>query len=284
MPELRWILLVAGVAFLGALAFWELRRQRRLPPQQVEETTQHRFREPTLGLPELRPREATTELPVIQIDDDSMLGLRVDGVRIEEDVGALSAVSAEGAAIIDTDFYEEPPDTGTHRHITNEQQPIETPSFEEVPGEPIVEWPPEDQRRLLAIKLAAPAGERFSGRALRLAFAAEGFVMGKYSIFHKPGPDSRALVSAASAKQPGSFDLQTMDTQRYGGVGLFAVLPGPLPDRQLLEALLEAGRNLQDRLQGTLQNERGEPLDTEGIAQLRASLEPGAGPEPSAAA
>ncbi len=37
------------------------------------------------------------------------------------------------------------------------------------------------------------------------------------------------LLRAASLTQPGSFDLATMDTQRYGGLHLFAVLPGPLP-------------------------------------------------------
>ncbi len=76
-------------------------------------------------------------------------------------------------------------------------------------------------------------GERFAGRAVRLALAAEGFVLGKFDIFHKPGPDARAVLSAASLTKPGTFALATMDAQRFGGISLFAVLLGPLsPARQ----------------------------------------------------
>src|SRR6185437_3070541 len=64
--------------------------------------------------------------------------------------------------------------------------------------EPIVEWPPEDSRRILAL-------------------SAEGFLLGKFSIFHKPDEANRALLSAASLNRPGAFDLETMDSQRYSG-------------------------------------------------------------------
>ncbi len=253
MPELRWILLIGGLVFVGALAIWEIRRQRRRP-QQIEEVTQPRFREPTLGLPEIRPREAAQELPVLEIDD-SMVGLRVDGVRIEEDFAAGEPRPAE-PIVLDEPLVDDAPQ----------------PDFSVTPPEPVLAWPPEDQRRLITVRLMAEAGERFNGRALRLALAAEGFVHGKFSIFHKPGPDARVRVSAASVTQPGSFDLETMDTLRYGGLGLFIVLPGPAPASQLLEELLVTARNLGERLQGTLQDESGQPLDVQRIARMRSNV------------
>jgi cell division protein ZipA len=137
--------------------------------------------------------------------------------------------------------------------------------------EPVVEWPPEESRRILALRILA-VGERFAGRALRQALAAEGFVHGRLSIFHKSGSDSRAVLSAASLTQPGSFELATMDTQRYGGLNLFAVLPGPLPPPQAFEALLASARNLNERLQGAVQDERGEVLTAERIAAIRQEL------------
>src|SRR5580704_8723614 len=100
--------------------------------------------------------------------------------------------------------------------------------------EPVVEWPPEESRRILALRILA-VGERFAGRTLRQALAAEGFVHGRLSIFHKAGSDSRAVLSAARLTQPGSFELATMDTQRYGGLNVFAVLPGPLPAPEAFE-------------------------------------------------
>ncbi|HEU5442470.1 MAG TPA: cell division protein ZipA C-terminal FtsZ-binding domain-containing protein [Steroidobacteraceae bacterium] len=141
-----------------------------------------------------------------------------------------------------------------------------------VPPEPIVEWPPEQSRRILALRLVAPQAERFPGRALRLAMAAEGFVLGKFSIFHRPDEANRAVLSAASLTRPGSFDLTTMDSQRYGGLSLFAVLPGPKAPPQAFEDLLATARNLNERLQGALQDERGGPLTPLRVASIRDGL------------
>jgi cell division protein ZipA len=139
-------------------------------------------------------------------------------------------------------------------------------------AEPVVEWPDEDSRKIIALRLVSGAGERFAGRAVRLALAAEGFLPGKFDIFHKPGPDSRAVLSAASLTKPGTFAVSTMDAQRYGGLSLFAVLPGPLPPVATFDELLVTARSLNDRLRGALQDERGEPLTPMRSANIRDSL------------
>ena len=150
--------------------------------------------------------------------------------------------------------------------------------------EPIVEWPPEDSRRILAVRLVAPQHERFAGRSLRMALAAEGFLLGKFSIFHKPDESNRAVLSAASLSRPGSFDLETMDSQRYGGLSLFVVLPGPKRPAQAFEELLAAARNLNERLQGALQDERGGPLTPLRVSGILESLKGEATIVPAAAA
>jgi FtsZ-interacting cell division protein ZipA len=138
--------------------------------------------------------------------------------------------------------------------------------------EPIVEWPADDQRRVVALRLVASPTERFAGRALRLALASEGFVLGKFQIFHKPDDQGRAVLSAANLSKPGTFDVETMDVQRFGGLSLFAVLPGPKPPLKTFDELLATARNLNERLQGALQDERGGPLTPTRIATLRESL------------
>jgi FtsZ-interacting cell division protein ZipA len=148
--------------------------------------------------------------------------------------------------------------------------PLGTQSFD--PVEPIVDWPEEDTRKIVALRLVSGTGERFAGRAVRLALAAEGFVLGKFDIFHKPGPDARAVLSAASLTKPGTFSLATMDAQRFGGLSLFAVLPGPLSPLATFDELLTTARALNDRLRGALQDERGEPLTPMRSANIRDSL------------
>ena len=139
-------------------------------------------------------------------------------------------------------------------------------------ADPIVEWPPDDQRRVVAIRLVANPPDRLAGRAVRLALASEGFVLGKFQIFHKPDDAGRAVLSAANLSKPGTFDFNTMDSQRYGGLSLFTVLPGPKAPLKAFEDLLVTARNLNERLNGALQDERGGPLTPTRIASMRDSL------------
>ena len=139
-----------------------------------------------------------------------------------------------------------------------------------------VEWPAEHERRILALRLVAPQRERFAGRSLRQALAAEGFLLGQFAIFHKPDDEHRAVLSAASLTRPGTFDMETMDSQHYGGLSLFAVLPGPMPPPQAFDELVVAARNLNERLHGELQDEQGVPLTPSRIAQMREQVRVGA--------
>ena len=281
MPELRWTLLIIGIVFLAGLAWWELRRSRRglagsgdrpgEPLAGRELSRSHPERpaaadgikhEPTITFPEAPLREQTEEIPVVEVvDDESLIGLHVDGAR-EEATGA--PPSAEPIEPIVPTPPEEP---------LAEEEPVPVLGVAAVPHplDPIVDWPDESVRRIVALRLVAPT-ERFAGRAVRQALSAEGFVLGKLSIFHRAGPDGRAVVSAASLTKPGTFDADAIDMQRYGGLNLFAVLPGPLPPAQAFEELLSAARNLSERLQGALQDDRGEPLTPMRAAMIREAL------------
>ena len=80
------------------------------------------------------------------------------------------------------------------------------------------------------------------------------------------------MLSAASLTKPGTFDLETMDTQRFTGLNLFAVLPGPKTPQKAFEDLLMTARMLNERLEGALQDERGGPLTPMRIQALRDAL------------
>jgi len=135
---------------------------------------------------------------------------------------------------------------------------------------PLVDWPAVDASQVIAVRLVS-AGERFSGRAVRQALAADGFVLGKFSIFHKPAPDGRALLSIASLTKPGTFDAHSIDMQRYSGLNLFTVLPGPLPGPDAVNELLASAQSLCQRLHGALQDEHGDPLTPSRTAVMRSS-------------
>jgi cell division protein ZipA len=83
------------------------------------------------------------------------------------------------------------------------------------------------------------------------------------------------VVSAAALAQPGTFDPSIMDSQRFSGLNLFAVLPGPMSERAAFDALVGAARALAERLEGAITDQHGEELTTARIQRLRQSL-----PEP----
>jgi cell division protein ZipA len=204
--------------------------------------------------------------------------------------GASASVSANGSmpdAAADGTDREHPSDSVGFAAEGDEpgvQSTTESRAVGATGGAPIVDWPSEGSRKIVALRLVSHPAARFQGRAVRQALAAEGFVLGKFDIFHKAGPDDRAILSAASLTKPGTFAMNTIDGQRFGGISLFAVLPGPLPPQETFDELLHTARALNDRLQGALQDERGEPLTPMRSASIRQSLSEGngsTGPAPS---
>ena len=63
-----------------------------------------------------------------------------------------------------------------------------------------------------------------------------------------------------------------MDVQRFTGLNIFAVLPGPKSPQKAFEDLLLTARTLNERLEGALQDERGGPLTPMRIQAIRDSL------------
>jgi cell division protein ZipA len=261
-------------------------------------------REPGLALPEIRAREsfADRELPVVEAPRDLpsvpvlspfaplVIARSPDAADPQDDEahgaaasfvpGALPGADAEASHdAAQTSAELAPAGTAAAPALSAGVAPAAAdalapePVREELPRlpagpSPVVDWPPDAQRQIVSLRLVA-AAERFVGRSLRQALAAEGFVLGRFAIFHKPDDEQRAVLSAASLTRPGTFDADTMDSQYFGGLSLFAVLPGPRPAPQAFEELVNTARNLNDRLHGVLQDERGSPLTTARIAWLR---------------
>jgi cell division protein ZipA len=302
MSELRWTLLLIGVLFIAALAWWERRRPRqasgsveRSLPSSPSAPPARALREPPLVLPEIRAREpfVPRTLPVV----DGPPEAEPEAEPAAADAAAADVGMAEWTTTIGTDgrgeVEESENDTVPELPAAQASEPGATiareasPTAPALPREklpelpaaapaPLVEWPSDGDRRVLTLRLVAPQAERFPGRSLRQALAAEGFVLGQFAIFHKPDEERRAVLSAASLTRPGTFDMDTMDSQHYGGLSLFAVLPGPKPPPQAFEELVFTARNLNERLHGVLQDEQGSPLTPARIALLREELRGGA--------
>ncbi len=290
MPELRLILLVAGLLFLVGLAVWELRRPHQargseLPgpsPEPAEPAGRSADWElPPLELPRMSARDPAAELPVVEVDPQEFAELVAQAEAPEpspapsgmegllEELGA-NQVPDPPISDFDDSFASRPAAAEAPAPLAaqvTEPEPEPEPG-NAAPATVVVDWPDAERSEILAVRLVS-MGEKFPGRAVRMALASEGFVLGKFSIYHKPAADGRALLSIASLNKPGTFDSQSIDMQRYSGLNLFTVLPGPMPGPDAVDELLACAQVLSQRLRGTLQDEQGAPLTPSRTAVMR---------------
>ncbi|MBM4213714.1 MAG: hypothetical protein FJ179_08360 [Gammaproteobacteria bacterium] len=206
---------------------------------------------PTLTLPEMSAtRDRLVEPRLVDLDT----------ARVEPGLGTDIPVM-EGAPAGSEQFAAAAEDVAPVSTVSVAGAPAATASAAVVLG--------EDQRVIVALRVVARGGERFSGASLRQALLGEGFVHGDMSIFHRQLADGRTLMSAASLTKPGNFDLATIDSTRFLGINLFAVLPGPMPGRETVDKLLLAGHTLAQRLRGDLLDSQGQPLTETRLAEMR---------------
>ncbi len=293
MAALRWILLLAGLLFLAALAAWEMRRPRQGSGDAAQRSERN---EPALGSlgGEAPPARAAAsggedgrsrtvlpprvDLPPFDVPDAPDAPDAPDETPQSAGTSAAAAPvqGLEPGAAPESALAAQPE---AQPGVQPGAQPGGGPTAGLPPAMPaaaaalVVDWPPEAQRHIISLRLVPSVGERLSGRAVRQALAACGFVHGPLAIFHQPAADGRALLSAANLSHPGTFDPLTMDFQRFAGVSLFAVTPGPLPPAATLSQLLETARELTERLQVRLQDEQGLPLDAARLEALKRTVQ-----------
>jgi len=286
MPELRIILLVVGVLFVAAIAGFEWWRSRGSRPllgsvARDEGPADSSPRPAPAPLPDINvvrdSRVARSDsLPVIELASTSESGTRrALGISISDDVavdiahdsGPREPAGQARASGTRNEPYIGQDDSISAVRVLDEELPVRGPQL-------VLAWPNETERRIVTLRVIPRVEARFQGRGVRQAFSAAGFWHGPLDIYHLPDEDGRVVLSAAALAQPGTFDPSIMDSQRFSGLNLFAVLPGPKPERETFDELVHAARQLAERLDGTLADQHGEELTPQRIARLRQALEP----------
>jgi hypothetical protein len=225
--------------------------------------------EPSMGVTADGRREPTLTLPAVTVRDRLPEPRVVDlGSAVGSDAGGQSLPVVDSVTISD-----EPSPVPIDEVPPPPPPPVAVQAPPPPPPPVAVQAPPQQpdaqDRRIIALRVVARHGERFTGTSLRQALQGEGFVHGDMQIFHRLTGDGRPLLSAASLTRPGSFELATMDAALFRGLNLFAVLPGPLSGRETVDKLLLAGHTIAQRLRGDLLDSRGEALTEARLAEMR---------------
>lgn len=278
MPELRVILLVAGAVLILGLFVWERRKAAGAARARVQDTPPAATppiapKPPAAPQPGRAAREVAQDLPVIQVSEELDIDLSFAQappqpavpvhVALSPDIEAVQFDEGEVGPVVEQAAGPAPWEAARRAPLTS--------------ADLVLDWPAEEERRIVALRVVPRGADRFAGRSVRQALVGEGFLHGPMEIFHLPHDDGRVLVSAAGLTRPGTFRLDSMDTARFAGINVFVVLPGALADEDLFDRLIEAARGLAARLNGELRDQRGEALTTARVVALRAQYS-GAGP------
>lgn len=248
---LRPILLLAGALFIAALFWWERRRGRQAAAPQPTRAARAEpsFESIPMAVPtsEREPRRA---LPVIDWP--------VEAAHAPASAPAIAPAATPASAAVVAPVAPLPP--------------------------LIVDWPEENVRRIVTLRVVPAGNDRLAGRTVRQALSACGFRHGEFGIFHWPDESGRVVLSAASLVLPGTLDPTVMDFQRYSGLNLFAVLPGPLSPELALERLAQLALELAGRVSGRVHDEQGATLGTGNAAAWRRRMLDAPEPAPQDAA
>jgi cell division protein ZipA len=292
MTELRWILLVAGLALIAGMYLWGIRsRSRSAAVDPGRATTVEPGRRPVLpsGADDM-DADVDTDVGLdssmgVDVDVDTYMdsdaGIDRTAGRLEPRIRGDEPVSLVHDVVprIDVDVDglragRREPTLGQRRTITTERGPEAAEPHAPTPVADLDSQTAVEARaqRIVALRVVAPLPSRFEGSLLQEALLAEHFEFGRYEIFHRLDPSGRPLISLASLREPGTFDPATMAGAAYSGVALFAVLPGPLTAQQAFEQLFATARSLAARLGGHVQDERGVPLTAQRVVRLREDM------------
>ena len=301
MPELRWILIGCGCVLLLGIYLWGRRssrqergdelggRARPEPQFSSQEPLAERFEIDDDAL-----LEDEAELPPpTRPEDFSTTAIRAahDGAAYAADRFAADDSYRPPNRPPDRDLrrgrIEPTLDHGGDVHDLHDRHGHDAPAHDvtvELPVDDDEPQPSQDaptlgmsntpqpkrieRRKIIALRLGGGA-QRFAGGQLRQLLEAEALDYGKYDVFHRLHSDGGIVFSVASMVEPGTFDLDKMAAMTYPGVTLFAQLPGPVPGIEAVNELVACGKRLQERLGGTLQDERGVPLTVHRMERLR---------------
>jgi len=250
MAWLRPILLLAGALFIALLVWWERRRPRQAPDSGGARTERT---EAALDLTASAPATPQLQPPVERAPTERSAARDRELHRSPPVIDWSDAEPGESAGHADAEPAHDASDVAASAALP----------------ELIVDWPAEDARRIITLRILPARQDRLAGRALRQGLVACGFRHGQFGIYHLAGDDGRVYISAASLVRPGMLDPATMDFQRFAGINVFAVLPGPVSADEALQRLAQVAVEVAARVGGRVQDESSTPFSDGDAVQWR---------------
>ncbi len=308
MDGLRWILAGVGAVIIILIYLWGMRarikeqlRERRRRAARLADTA------PPLGTNESLPETKSVELGLGGLGTITPDHHLADKVLVDVEITPVRRASDMPAAPVDAQAPTKPsgepdsqPEPVSQRPPGHEEPVSQQPPRQEEPPvsqqpprhqEPISQRPPgqatsrkmrKESRQEPAVTktpemtvlltVLAPQGQLFKGASI-LAVAQELHLQlsqnGVLDCFPTSEAEGKPVLSIAHLREPGIFDLSTLETLATPGLLLFMQLPGPMEAVAAVDFLVALARRLAHKLNGSVCDDRRNKITAQAIMHLR---------------
>ncbi|MBX2879377.1 MAG: cell division protein ZipA [Granulosicoccus sp.] len=253
MDNLRWILILAGVAIL-VLLYLSGRSRRTMHRHKTTRASRRsaaatNHLDPLLGDEPMPEREYAFD--DIQLDDMARPGdpgrtlERADhgNYEFETDLGR-SNISSPGFTSLAQKI-----ESISERLSPKRRQRV----AESVPADMDEEstTDPAFANKIVSLHVVAQSNAYIEGEQLLELFERRGYHFGEMNIFHSMHND-QTVFSIAKMIEPGYFDIDDVDTFATPGITLILQLPGPVPADVAFEVLISEAFEMASELNATV--------------------------------
>jgi len=132
----------------------------------------------------------------------------------------------------------------------------------------IVDWPAEDARRIVTLRILPSRQDRWRAG---LCVRAGCLRVSTWPVRHLSlaRDDGRVFISAASLVRPACSTRPPWTFSAFAGINVFAVLPGPVSADEALQRLAQVAVEVAARVGGRVQDENSSPFSAGEALQWR---------------
>ena len=272
MENLRWILIIAGIAILAVLYF-SGRSSRARAERRRGALVDDQF-DPLLG-------EDTLTDPITGFEDIDPNDL----TRPDLDTGSRPSTANMNLTPGDYEFDEDLGRTrGSSPGFTSFAQKIESISERLTPKrrQRVAESEPDDldemsasdpefANKIVTLHVVAPQNSLIDGQQLLDAFDRRGYHFGDLDIFHSMHKET-TVFSIAKMVKPGSFDINDIESFVTPGITLILQLPGPVPADVSFEVLISEAFELANELNANVLDGDRNTLSKQTLQHMREGI------------
>jgi cell division protein ZipA len=129
--------------------------------------------------------------------------------------------------------------------------------------------------RIIALYVAATAGNKLHGPDIVVAAEKAGLTFGYMQVFHRlvdGRPDAGPVFSVANIVKPGSFDMAQIEHLETPAIAFFLTLPAPVSALDAWETMEPAAQRMASLLGGVVLDEERSALGRQRIQHIREEL------------